>query len=93
MSDRPNPYIKEIETCDHLIAYCNRLKVQHGLVLVQNTESLKEEKKNILTQLNKEDVGKKVQDGKLEKAMTKAEKEAASMVVVGGRKKGGKKQK
>jgi hypothetical protein len=45
MIDRPNPYNKEIDTCDHLIAYCNRLKIQHGLVHVQNDESLKEEKK------------------------------------------------
>lgn len=31
MQDRPNPYEKEIETCDHLIAYMNRLKAQLGL--------------------------------------------------------------
>jgi chromosome segregation ATPase len=30
--DRPNPYEKEIETCDHLIAYMNKLKVLTGLV-------------------------------------------------------------
>ena len=29
--DRPNPYQKEIETCEHLIALCNKLKVQFGL--------------------------------------------------------------
>lgn len=30
--DRPNPYEREIETCDHLIAYCHKLKVMTGLV-------------------------------------------------------------
>jgi len=29
--DRPNPYSREMETCEHLIAYCNRLKVLNGL--------------------------------------------------------------
>ena len=30
--DRPHPYQKEIDTCEHLIAYCNKLKVLTGLV-------------------------------------------------------------
>jgi hypothetical protein len=34
MIDRPSPYQREIETCDHLIAYCNRLKIQFGLTTV-----------------------------------------------------------
>lgn len=29
--DRPNPYQREIETCEHLIGYCNRLKVITGI--------------------------------------------------------------
>ena len=29
--DRPNPYQKEIDICEHLIAYCNKLKVITGL--------------------------------------------------------------
>lgn len=41
----------------------------------------------------KEDVLKKVQDGKLERAKTKEEREAENLVVVGGKKKGGKKPK
>jgi hypothetical protein len=32
MVDRPNPYEKEIDTCEHLIAYMNRLRHQFGLV-------------------------------------------------------------
>ena len=30
LEDRPNPYQKEIDTCEHLIAFCNKLKVQYG---------------------------------------------------------------
>lgn len=29
---RENPHKKEIETCDDLIKYCNKLKAQAGLV-------------------------------------------------------------
>jgi len=32
LKDRSNPYQKEVDTCDHLIAYCNKLKVVHGLI-------------------------------------------------------------
>jgi len=32
MIDRANPFQKEIDTCEHLIAYCNKLKIIHGLV-------------------------------------------------------------
>lgn len=32
--DRPNPYLKEIETCEHLIGYCNKLKVLTGMIQV-----------------------------------------------------------
>lgn len=36
----------------------------------------------------KEDVAKKVNDGKIERVKTKAEREAEQMLVVGGKKKG-----
>jgi hypothetical protein len=29
--DRPNPYEKEIGTCERLIALCDKLKVDYGL--------------------------------------------------------------
>jgi hypothetical protein len=31
LADRANPYKREIETCDHLIALCGKMKVQFGL--------------------------------------------------------------
>ena len=41
-----------------------------------------------MNQLAKEDVAKKMQDGKLERGKTKEEKQAEEMLVVGGKKKG-----
>lgn len=32
MIDRPNPYDREIETCEHLIAYLNKKRVEFGLI-------------------------------------------------------------
>ena len=41
--DRPNPFLKEIETCDRLISSCQLLKKTAGLV--QTDETIKEEQK------------------------------------------------
>jgi len=43
--------------------------------------------------LNKEDVKKKLEDGKLERVKTKKEREEEEMVKIGGGKKKGKKNK
>lgn len=43
LADRPNPFLKEIDTCERLIAYCELLKKKLGLV--QTDESIKEERK------------------------------------------------
>jgi len=43
LADRPNPYLKEIETCDRLQQYCQLLKKKVGLV--QTEEVIKEEQK------------------------------------------------
>ena len=32
IESRPNPHQKEIETCEDLIKYCNKLKVKAGLM-------------------------------------------------------------
>jgi hypothetical protein len=94
LKDRPNPYEKEIDTCDHLIAFCNRLKIQHGLAEAPSSDDIKSTQKEFLKQSNAEDVNKKVQEGKLERAKTKVEKEQEQMIQIGGKKKGkGKKVK
>jgi len=41
--DRPNPYEKEIDTCDRLIGYCHGLKVKYGLAHAEPNEAIKEE--------------------------------------------------
>lgn len=56
-------------------------------------QTITEEQKSILNQLAKEDLQRKLTDGKLERAKTKEEREKELMVVVGGKKKGGKKPK
>jgi chromosome segregation ATPase len=43
LADRPNPYLKEIETCDRLVQYCQLLRRKVGLV--QTEEVIKEEQK------------------------------------------------
>jgi len=42
LKDRPNPYEKEIETCEHLISFCNRVKLRHGLGDTTNDDELKD---------------------------------------------------
>lgn len=47
LADRANPYKREIETCDHLIALCGKMKVQFGLA--QNPdESTQDVQKQLL---------------------------------------------
>lgn len=92
MQDRPNPFEKEIDTCDHVIAYLNRKKIQLGLG-DDKEATIQEVEKTILSQFAKEDVQKKVNDGKLERAKTKEDKEKDAMIQVGRQKKGKKPKK
>jgi hypothetical protein len=41
--DRPNPYGREMEVCEHLIGYCNRLKVITGVAQPGVDEQVKQE--------------------------------------------------
>ncbi|MFS8160017.1 MAG: hypothetical protein ACMG6E_07365 [Candidatus Roizmanbacteria bacterium] len=92
MQDRPNPYEKEIDTCDHVIAYLNRKKIQMGLG-DEKEATIRDVEKTLLSQYAKEDVQKKVNDGKLERALTKEDKEKEAMIQVGRQKKGKKPKK
>jgi hypothetical protein len=92
MQDRPNPYEKEIDTCDHVIAYLNRKKIQMGLG-EEKEATTREVEKTLLSQFAKEDVQKKVNDGKLERAKTKEDKEKDALIQVGRQKKGKKPKK
>lgn len=92
LADRPNPFLKEIETCERLVAYCELLKKKLGLQ-GQTDEVIKEEQKQIINQLAKEDVQKKLKDGKIEVVMSKKEREEAAIIRVGGKQKGKKEHK
>ena len=43
--NRPNPYMKEIETCEHLISICQKLQRDLGLVEVQDDAKIQQEQK------------------------------------------------
>lgn len=73
--DRPNPYQKEIDTCERLIALCDKLKVDFGLAEQPKDVVIKEEQKQIINNLAKEEMQKKLQDGKLERVLSKKERE------------------
>lgn len=64
LANRPNPYEREIEVTESLIKYCEHLRKKLGLV--QTDESIKEEQKDIINTMAKEDVRKKLEDRKIE---------------------------
>jgi len=57
----------------------------------QTEESIKEERKQLINEQAKEGARQKVNDGKIQQAMSKAEREKAATITVGSRKKGEKK--
>lgn len=93
IANRPNPFDREIETCQHLINFCNKQKVIAGLVEAPVEEMIKSEQKQIMSQLSKEEVQRKLQDGKIERVKSKAERDQEAMLQIGRKKKGGEKKK
>lgn len=89
----PHPYAKEIETCSSLVSYVHQLKRKAGLEM--NSEDLaRVTQQNLLTEMNKEQMTRKLNDGKIQAVQTKSEREeAATLVIGGGKKQKGKKQK
>ncbi len=51
MQDRPNPYDREIETCEHIVAYLNRKKIQMGMI-DEKDQDTKDVEKKIISQDN-----------------------------------------
>jgi len=84
--ERVNPYEKEIETCDHIIAYLQRKRVEAGLV---KEENIMDFQKQVSNEESKHAVEKRINDGKIERVLTKEEREREGMIQVGG---GGKKK-
>mgnify|MGYP001485130041 CR=1 FL=1 len=65
IESRDNPKAKEIETCDNLIKYCNKLKIQLGLVEPSSEEVAKKTETEMINQFNKTDLDSKIKDGKI----------------------------
>ena len=88
---RPNPYTKEIETCQDLIKYCQKLKQQAGLVPPTSEEVAVAAQASFHAEQSRAELEQKLKDGKIQAAVTKKD----DMMVVGGGGKGkkGKKQK
>lgn len=86
IQNRPNPYQKEIDTCESLVQYCHKLKVQQGLVPQNSEQVAKDTEKEMINQYNRQDLDQKLKDGKIQMAV----KQADTIVV---NKKKGKKPK
>jgi len=56
IENRPNPNSKKIETCDLLVEYCLKLKVQAGLVPLTSEQVAVETQKNLIFEYNKQDI-------------------------------------
>ena len=46
---RPNPFLRELDFCDDLIAYCNKLKVLKGLAEPSTEEEAKDVEKKLIS--------------------------------------------
>lgn len=90
IENRENPNGKEIETCDHLIKYCNKLKAQKGLVPETSEEVAKKTEQTMIAEYNRQDIEQKLKDGKIQAVHKKEE----NIIKVGGGKgKKGRKQR
>lgn len=89
LENRPNPYLKEIDTCEHLIQYCNRLKVQFGLAQPTTEEVAKETQKEMISEHSRKEIEQKIKEGKVMLAV----KEDDTVQIGGGKGKKGKKPK
>ena len=89
----PHPYMKEIDCCDHLISYLNSMKVKMGLT-VDNELAARQAQAAIQQEAVQEKLNEKLAAGKVEVSISKQEREAASVIQIGGQKKNkGKKRK
>ena len=50
LETRANPNQKEIDTCENLITYCNKLKVQQGLVPPTSEEVAKKAESELINE-------------------------------------------
>ena len=83
----PHPFAKEIETCDHLSSYLHQMKRKAGLE-VDEEVAAKEIQQKLIEEMNRENMEKRMADGKVEAHSRKEE-----MTIIGGGKKKDKKRK
>jgi len=93
IKDLPHPYAKEIETCHHLHGYCEELMRKAGIGGLDSEALARETEQKMIAEMNREQVQRKLQDGKIEVCDSKEEREKAATIQYGGNKKKGKKQK
>lgn len=92
IKDLPHPYIKEMDTCVHLIARCHQLKRAAGLE-VDSELAAKELQESMLKEQTRERLASKLNDGKILMVDSKSERESAAFIGGGGKKNKGKKNK
>jgi hypothetical protein len=88
----PHPFEKEIGVCEHLIGHCNALKRQMGLTK-ESEEVARDVQSNILGDAIRAKISQKLEEGKIEEAVNKKEREAALTIGGGGGKKKNQKKR
>lgn len=73
IENRPNPNQKKIDTCDHLVQYCHKLKVQQGLVPQTSEEVAKQTETQMINDFNRQDLEQKLKEGKIQMAVKQTE--------------------
>lgn len=66
-----NPKAKEIEVCENLIGYCNKMKMQLGLAEPTSEQVAKKTETEMINEYNKTDLDSKIKDGKIMAAAPK----------------------
>lgn len=88
----PHPFEKELDTCEHIVGYLIDMKRKAGLL--QDSETVaRDTHKNFMSETAKQNLEKKVQEGKIQHAMSKHEREEEGMIKIGGGKKAAKPKK
>jgi len=89
ISNSTNPNEKQVETCDHLIKYCNKLKKDSGLAPATSEEVAKQLDSEMKNDYMRQDLQQKLKDGKIQAVIKKDE----NIQMGGGKGKKGKKQR
>ena len=90
IENRQNPKQREVDTCDSLIVYCNKLKAQQGLAQPSSEQVAKKIETEQINQYNQQDLSQKMKDGKI---LAAAPKKEEMTIIGGGKGKKGKKPK